>query len=419
MALSSHNVPVTIYESRPAGSDILASGVVLTPNGLHILDHLGVLPRIKDRCYTTTYRTFKNDQDETIRKVLVATTEQYGYSNHRVWRKVLLEEMKQMLSERCIQIQYDSKFNGIASDGMDGVTFRINAVSCKASLLIGSDGVHSSVRNYLAPDIEPEYTGTVGIMAHIKRASVNWPYDDYERNATIQGKPGAFFFIPEDPQAEDIMIGMQAKYPQQSRDDLDRLQVDKTKLLDFYRKDYDEWGPTAQSIIDGVSERKETLFIWPYMRMPKMPRWYSETGRVILIGDGAHQIPPSSGQGVNQALEDVYTLTLLLTSIAGGSTKANGHTLSDTKTTPQADRILDALRFWQRMRQKRVDTVTEWATNSTNVQRLPEAERKKLVAEGKIKEGKAGEGDDMSWLYQPQIEEEIRTWSAVERQVDV
>ena len=285
-----------LYESRPANHDVIHSGVILTPNGLWVLDKLGVFARIKDRCYTTTHRVFKNDRDETIRKTLVTHEDLYGYRNHRIWRKLLLDEMKQMLAERFVKVAYDSKFNGIISDREQGVEFLINQVAHSASLLIGSDGIYSTLRKYLAPDVVPEYTGTVGVMSHIKRASVDWPFEDYERNATIQGKPGAIFFLPEDPEAVDIMIGTQVQYPEQSREDLESLQTDKDKLVEFYRRGYDEHGPTARSIIDRVTENKETLFIWPFMRMPRLPRWYSSTGRVIIVGDGAHAIPPSSGQ---------------------------------------------------------------------------------------------------------------------------
>ena len=380
--------------------------MVLTPNGLWVLDRLGILARIKDRCYKATHRTFKNDRDETTRKSLIASESLYGYCNHRVWRKVLLDEMRKMLSERSTAINYGSKFNGIVSDTNDGVKFRIKEDTQVASLLIGSDGIYSAVRQFIAPGTFPEYTGTVAILSHIKWVSVEWPYEDYERNATIQGKPGALFYIPEDPQAEEIMVGLQVKYPEQSRDDLEKLQADHDKLAEFYRNGYDEWGRTAKSIIDSVTENKETLFIWPFLRMPKIPRWYSDTGRVIIVGDGAHSIPPSSGQGINQALEDVYSLTLLLTSTDHREDAVNG--VKAHQTNSPGSKLPDILHRWQDMRQRRIDEIYDWTTNSQNVDRMSEAEREKVRAADKTEGGKSAEGDDMSWLYKPKVEGEMR-----------
>ena len=407
LALSAHNIPVRLYESRHPDSEVLKSGIVLTPNGLWVLDQLGVFDRIKDRCYKARYRVFKNDKFETIKKILTADESQYGYCNHRIWRKFLLVEMRQMLAERSVEIHYDSKFNGIVSDDNNGVTFRINDKDLRATLLVGSDGVHSAVRQHIAPGIVPEYTGVIGVLSHIKTSSVTWPHEeDYEHNATIQDKPGALFFIAEDPEGEEIMIGRQIQYPEQTREDLDKLQTDYDKLIHFYRKDYDEWGPTSKSIIDAITQNKESCYIWPFVRMPTLPRWYTDTGRIIIVGDGAHAIPPSSGQGLCQALEDVYSLTLLLTSIMPSNQATNGE--HETQNQPTDAKLLAGLQSWQEMRQERIDELVDYVNNTVNVSRMSESERQKLIAEGKVKEKKAtGEGD-MSWLYKPKLEEEMK-----------
>ena len=89
--------------------------------------------------------------------------------------------MRQVLSERDVRIHYNSRFSGIVSDTPSGVTFLINGIERHASLLIGSDGIYSTVRSHVAPDIVPQYTGIVGVLAHIKRASVAWPYEERDR----------------------------------------------------------------------------------------------------------------------------------------------------------------------------------------------------------------------------------------------
>lgn len=377
-----------IYESRAPNAPELASGVVLTPNGLKVLDKLGVFSRITARCWKSEYRTYKNDKDETTKKILIANEELYGYKNHRIWRRLLLAEMKLMLAELDIEIQYHARFEGVVEEHEDRVTFKINGREESTSMLIGADGIYSSVRKYIAPDIKPEYTGVLGVLAHIHRNTVKWPYPDFEPACTIQGKPGAFFTMPEDPEAREIMVGMQVKYPDQSRAEWEAMSADKDKMVDYFRTGYDDWHDTAKQIIDQVGASKESLYLWPFLRMPRIERWYSETGRVLLLGDAAHAVPPSSGQGVNQALEDIYGLTLMM---------------------GESDDLLSALRSWQAIRQKRIDAVFDWATNGTNVQRLPEAERQKLMAENKLKNPNASEySDDMRWLYQYSLEDEVQ-----------
>jgi 2-polyprenyl-6-methoxyphenol hydroxylase-like FAD-dependent oxidoreductase len=45
---------------------------------------------------------------------------------------------------------------------------------------------------------------------------------------------------------------------------------------------------------------------WPIFDIPSLPRWHA--GKVCLLGDSAHAISPSAGQGASLALEDALVL---------------------------------------------------------------------------------------------------------------
>ncbi|KIX93888.1 uncharacterized protein Z520_10513 [Fonsecaea multimorphosa CBS 102226] len=393
---------IAIYDLRhpdtpdPANS----SGVVLTPNGLRVLDSLGVLPRISSRCWLSEYRTYKNERDETTRKTLITNETLYGYKNHRLWRRILVETMLGMVRERGVRVCWGARFEGVVSEGEEGVTFNVDGRVESAGMLIGADGIHSSVRKYVNPDDPgPEYTGIAGVLSHIPWTSVEWPYENYERACTIQGRPGALVLMPEDREGSIVMVAMQVSMEDRSRDKWEALAQDKDYLRDFYANTRDKWeSPTAKGIIDAVCRRVDTTFLWPFMRMAPLKKWYSEkAGRVIIMGDASHALPPSSGQGVNQALEDVYALTRLLLLL---------------KSKPRLG-LKNALAFWQSLRQARVDAVFDWATNKTNIQRLPLAEREALVREGKVVDASNVDNfDDMRWLYQPDTDGVIDAWAA-------
>ncbi|KAK5046847.1 hypothetical protein LTR84_007201 [Exophiala bonariae] len=393
-----HPSQIKLYDlRRPDTTDpASSSGVILTPNGLKILDSLGILSRFAHQCWLSEYRTYKNDCDETVRKTLIANEYLYGYKNHRVWRRLLLKVLLEKVKETGIEVLWKSKFEGVVREEDNRVVFKVNGSEETAGILVGADGIHSNVRKYLCPDVKPEYTGVLGVLSHIRWDAVKWPYEDYERACTIQGRPGALVLMPEDRAGSVIMVAMQIRMEEQSRERWDALARDKEWLSQYFRKGYDDWGGTARSIIDAVTSDPNTMYMWPFMRMARLDHWSSLKGRVVIMGDAAHALPPSSGQGINQTLEDVYTFTELL-------------------KAPNCKSWKKRLDFWQRLRQERIDAVFDWATNATNVQRMPQAERDELVREGKAKDANATEGfDDMRWLYRPDHDSKISDWLALE-----
>jgi 2-polyprenyl-6-methoxyphenol hydroxylase-like FAD-dependent oxidoreductase len=54
----------------------------------------------------------------------------------------------------------------------------------------------------------------------------------------------------------------------------------------------------------------EIIGLWPTFTTPLLPTW--EKDGCVLVGDAAHALQPSSGQGASMALEDAETLALLL-----------------------------------------------------------------------------------------------------------
>lgn len=55
--------------------------------------------------------------------------------------------------------------------------------------------------------------------------------------------------------------------------------------------------------------------MYPVWTVPELPTW--ERHGVVLIGDAAHALPPTSGQGVSQAMEDVECFSILLSHSLG------------------------------------------------------------------------------------------------------
>jgi 2-polyprenyl-6-methoxyphenol hydroxylase-like FAD-dependent oxidoreductase len=156
------------------------------------------------------------------------------------------------------------------------------------------------------------------------------------------------------------------------------------------RDNMQDWSDFVQSALENLGE--DTFYIWPHHAVPRLDSWMSPNRRVILLGDAAHAIPPSFGQGANLAFEDAFTLALLL-----------------SKLGPQLQ-LQDALGFWQTFRQERIDKIIE-LTNMMDKRRLSAAERERPTENEKEESSKNSDaGGQLRWLYRPQLEGEVLLW---------
>ena len=67
---------------------------------------------------------------------------------------------------------------------------------------------------------------------------------------------------------------------------------------------------SRQAPIPELIETLSTVQIFPNYELADLTTWH--TRRTVLVGDAAHVVPPHSGQGVSQAIEDSAALALAL-----------------------------------------------------------------------------------------------------------
>lgn len=89
----------------------------------------------------------------------------------------------------------------------------------------------------------------------------------------------------------------------------DLRNVNSGEIIKELRTRHKHWGdPVVQRIIS--DEALEIKHIYPTWTAPEIPTW--QRNGVVLIGDAAHALPSTSGQGSSQALEDVEAFSLFL-----------------------------------------------------------------------------------------------------------
>ncbi|KAF5594278.1 kynurenine 3-monooxygenase [Fusarium pseudocircinatum] len=256
LALHRQSIPCRIFEARDANSGILSSGVTLTPNGCRVLDELGILSRIEDKSYICEYTATKDADDKTIRKMRITSD---AYPCYRLYRLALLRGMKAALVERGLPIFYDLKLEKIISDTAEGVVFQVGDRTESAAIVIGSDGIHSTLRRHIT-DLVPVYTNLLCVYGHIPTESVKWPDQEFAGGCTILGKPGSLFMVPEVADGSDLMVGTQFAYPEADRMGWETLTADTASLAALLRKDYGQWHDTAKNAMMSYANARRAYY---------------------------------------------------------------------------------------------------------------------------------------------------------------
>ncbi|RAO73865.1 uncharacterized protein BHQ10_009877 [Talaromyces amestolkiae] len=382
---------ITIYESRPASLDI-GGAIMLSPNALKVLDGLNVYQQLRLRSYEFDTLYFRKS-DEAMTPVDAfefGSSSKYGYQALRVYRYELIEVLHQaILEKRGISIKYGKKFSRILSETNEAVTWAFtDDTEASASLLIGTDGIHSQVRRYMYPDIEPRFTNGIGVTAAVPTAQLQLPTGIETPLTLMNNKHGAFVIAQQLPDGSEVLIGKQRRFTETfDKEGWADLLNNKEWCIDFLRQGAEDFPQLVSNAVSNIPKNKINL--WPFYVVPKLDTWVSAGGKVVIMGDAAHAIPPTAGQGVNQAFEDVYTFA----GVVGALERRN---------TTDASKRSVSLKRWQAGRQARIDKVLE-LNAMIDKRRLPNHNDSSEVQKGEF---------DMGWLYNVDFEQAIADWVA-------
>jgi 2-polyprenyl-6-methoxyphenol hydroxylase-like FAD-dependent oxidoreductase len=181
---------------------------------------------------------------------------------------------------------------GFEQDG-EGVTARFaDGREARGDILVGADGIHSSVRAQMFGRSKPRYSGYTAWRAVVR-------FDHHrlfgEAASETWGRGARFGLVP---MSEGRVYWFATRNaPEGERDAADGR---KQELMYLFRG----WHDPIEAIIEATDE-SAILRNDIYDREP-IPRWGE--GRVTLLGDAAHPMTPNLGQGACQAIEDAVAI---------------------------------------------------------------------------------------------------------------
>ncbi len=180
----------------------------------------------------------------------------------------------------------------------------------EGSLLVGADGTHSVVRDYLLPQAARVETGVSAVAGQVPMDEITrrdfLPAPLRESAVVIDKKPqGMFLTIHQlDSQEGEASYVFWSFLTDRNRFPSELETMSPDKLLRLTDEMTEGWHPRLKSLIKRADPK--TVMALNYKTSVAPERWAS--GQVTLIGDAIHSMPPTGGLGANIALEDAAVL---------------------------------------------------------------------------------------------------------------
>lgn len=288
-------IEVALVEARPC---LAAEGAFLglAPNGLHALAPLGLAPRIAARGHACERFEFANRKGRTIgaidRRHDLAS---FGHALTMIRRSDLHEELAAACEERGLRIAFGRKLEAIEQHATHVLVRFEDGTTERADVVVGCDGMRSATRARAMPDApQPTFSGLLDFGGFTRVPDLPLPVGV---NVMVFGAR-AFFGVFRTPNDEVWWF-----HNGPPTDDALDVEQQRARLLALHADD-PVW---VRQIIERTDD---VLGPWKIHDLVAMPRWSS--GRVCLLGDAAHAMSPSAGQGASMAMEDALVLAQCL-----------------------------------------------------------------------------------------------------------
>ncbi|MFG2039773.1 FAD-dependent oxidoreductase [Dactylosporangium sp. NPDC048998] len=303
MALRRAGIEATVYEAYDGSADGVGGALSIAPNGrtaLAAIDAEAAVAAIGHPMRAMVMQSW------TGKRLAEFGSPPSLPEQLLVWRSDLYRALYDEATRRGIRIEHGKRLVSLtestAGDGRVVAHFS-DGTSAAGDVLIGADGIRSTVRRLIDPAApEPRYAGLLGFGARTSGAGL---VSTGDKMHMVFGKR-AFFGYQVGADESGWFANLPHPTPMSAAE---ARRIDAAewlrRLAEVFR---DDRTPAVEMIRRTAPE--ELVITGGLEDIPSVPTWHR--GRVVLVGDAAHATSPSSGQGASLAIESAVQLARCL-----------------------------------------------------------------------------------------------------------
>jgi 2-polyprenyl-6-methoxyphenol hydroxylase-like FAD-dependent oxidoreductase len=301
VALRRAGIAVTVVE-RTARIAEAGAGLVLGPNSITALD--AISPRLGAAVRSIGHLARPGQTRPIVDPAgtVLATDpigdlyEQFGAPQVSLLRSALQTALHAAAVDLGADLRLGVSVETVTDHG-DGVTARLSdGTRLRGTVLVGADGINSRVRQGLLADGPPRYCGYTSVRARTAAPA------EYPWGVVVAGERVHLFCAPIG--AGQVYWTAKVDAPAGVWPARSAAEAHAAVVAELAG-----WHPVIRDMVAGTGPDGGLLVTDVADRDP-VPQW--TRGRVTLLGDAAHPMSPSVGQGAGMALEDAVVLAAQL-----------------------------------------------------------------------------------------------------------
>jgi salicylate hydroxylase len=318
LALARQGFRVVVLEKAPRLEEA-GAGLQLSPNASRVLIDLGLQPRLAPRAVTPDAISLISARSggEIVRMPLGgAATSQADAPYWVVHRADLQAALQAQISDHHdIELRLGCQFEDVGTHAKGLTVVQRSGTTRQQELalaLVGADGIWSTVRQHLFPQVQPQFSGLIAWRGTLDATQL--PREYTSRRVQLWMGPNAHLVAYPIAGARQInvvaVVSGTWNRPGWS------APGEPNEIKNAFAST--RWPSGARMMIGAVDGWRK----WALFTVPEGSDWTK--GAVALLGDAAHAMLPFAAQGAGMAIEDAAVLAKCLgeTQNEGGPTMA-------------------------------------------------------------------------------------------------